>query len=220
MVRREQGLAEAALTNTDDLTARQGEVLDAALGYLVIAGAKLTMAGVARHASCSKETLYKWFGDRDGLLTAIVQWQAARVRAPVHSGAEMTAASLGDSLEQFGRDLLTVFTSDSSLALNRLGISAGGEAQPNLGEIVLENGRRAMGRRLKPVLEAAQAAGLLQFDDSEDAFRTFFGLVVRDVHIRALLGEDLGLSAGRIDAEAKRAREQFLALYGAKERTT
>ena len=40
------------------------------------------MTAVARRASCSKETLYKWFGDRDGLLTATVQWQAAKVRVP------------------------------------------------------------------------------------------------------------------------------------------
>ena len=37
------------------------------------------MTAVARRASCSKETLYKWFGDRDGLLTATVQWQASKV---------------------------------------------------------------------------------------------------------------------------------------------
>ena len=39
------------------------------------------MTAVARRASCSKETLYKWFGDRDGLLAATVRWQASRVRA-------------------------------------------------------------------------------------------------------------------------------------------
>ena len=30
-----------------------------------------------------------------------------------------------------------------------------------------------------------------RFDDSEAAFRTFFGLVVRDVQIRLLLGDKL-----------------------------
>ena len=49
-------------------TERQAEVLDAALRLLVEEGDALTMAAVARRASCSKETLYKWFGDRDGLL--------------------------------------------------------------------------------------------------------------------------------------------------------
>ena len=54
-------------------------MLDAALRLMVEEGDRLTMTAVARRASCSKETLYKWFGDRDGLLTATVQWQASKV---------------------------------------------------------------------------------------------------------------------------------------------
>ncbi|HEU00415.1 MAG TPA: TetR/AcrR family transcriptional regulator, partial [Aurantimonas coralicida] len=69
------------------MTARQRDVLDAALGLVVAARRPLTMAAVARAASCSKETLYKWFGDRDGLLTATVRWQAAKVRGvPARTG--------------------------------------------------------------------------------------------------------------------------------------
>jgi hypothetical protein len=73
-----------------------------------------------------------------------------------------------------------------------------------------------MGRRLKPVLEAGRDAGLIRFDDTEEAFRTFFGLVGRDVQIRLLLGDRLKLGPAAIAREAKRATSQFLALYGAK----
>lgn len=207
---------DSAGTDTADaLTARQGAVLDAALALLVEEGDKLTMAGVARAARCSKESLYKWFGDRDGLLTAIVQWQAAKVRAPALGRAHMDQGALEDVLAGFGRDLLTVFTSQTSLALNRLAVGDAGVGQSGLGGIVLENGRRAMGRRLKPVLDAARDAELLDFSESEEAFRTYFGLVVRDVHIRALLGEGLGMDPAQIKGEAARACQQFLALYGA-----
>ncbi|MBN8849233.1 MAG: TetR/AcrR family transcriptional regulator, partial [Sphingomonas sp.] len=89
-------------------TERQKQVLDAALSLLVEAGAGMTMTGLARRASCSKETLYKWFGDRDGLLTATVQWQAAKVRmAPLERG-RVDAASLASTLERFAADWLTV----------------------------------------------------------------------------------------------------------------
>jgi AcrR family transcriptional regulator len=46
---------------------RQQEVLDAVLKLMVAEGDGFSVAAVARAASCSKETLYKWFGDRDGL---------------------------------------------------------------------------------------------------------------------------------------------------------
>lgn len=199
----------------NELTARQGEVLDAALRLLVRLGDKLTMTALAREASCSKETLYKWFGDRDGLLTATVQWQAAKVRMPRIDEAGLTAETLRQGIEQFGRDLLGVLSSETSVALNRIAVTHAASHTSRLGEIVLENGRRTMGRRLKPVLEAGAAAGLLCFEDSETAFRTFFGLVVRDVQIRLLLGDDLRLSAAELDADARRAAEQFFALYGA-----
>ena len=197
-----------------ELTERQGEVLDAALRLLVRVGDKLTMAALAREASCSKETLYKWFGDRDGLLTATVQWQAAKVRMPRIDKANLTAATLRQGVEQFGRDYLAVLSSETSVALNRIAISHAGSRASDLGAIVLQNGRRTMGWRLKPVLEAGRDAGLLRFEDSETAFQTFFGLVVRDVQIRLLLGDELKLSAADLDADAARAAEQFFALYG------
>jgi hypothetical protein len=71
-----------------------------------------------------------------------------------------------------------------------------------------------MGKRLKPVLEAGRDARLLRFDNSETAFRTFFGLVVRDVQIRLLLGDKVAPSDNEIAADAERATEQFLILYG------
>ncbi|GGA47152.1 TetR/AcrR family transcriptional regulator C-terminal domain-containing protein [Pelagibacterium lentulum] len=199
----------------DNLTERQRAVLDAALGLLVDGGDGLTMTGVARRASCSKETLYKWFGDRDGLLTATVQWQAAKVRMVPVDRETLTAKSLAIALEKFGRDLLSVLAGDISVALNRLAVSHAGQEKRNLGAIVLENGRYAMGRRLKPVLQAGRDAGLLSFEDCETAFRTFFGLVVRDVQIRLLLGDRMELDEQTIAADARRAREQFFALYGA-----
>jgi AcrR family transcriptional regulator len=196
-----------------DPTDRQKAVLDAALALLVESGDSLTMAGVARRASCSKETLYKWFGDRDGLLTATVQWQASRVRAIAFDRAHLDISKLSAGLKQFAADWLTVISGDTSIALNRIAVGRAG-SEGRLGAIVLANGRFAMGDRLKPLLEAARDAGLLAFDDGEEAFRVFFGLVGRDVQIRLLLGDRLTLTSASIDREAEEAARQFLALFG------
>jgi AcrR family transcriptional regulator len=208
---------DAALEIEDQtFTPRQRAVLTAALDLLVEQGNGLTMTAVARRASCSKETLYKWFGDRDGLLTATVQWQAAKVRVPRVDRKSLDAASLQASVEQFGRDLLATLAGEVSVTLNRLAVTDAGAGKRGLGTIVLENGRLEMGRRLKPVLEAGRDARLLRFESSDGAFRTFFGLVVRDVQIRLLLGEGLVLSAAQIEKDARTATEQFFELYGVK----
>ncbi len=196
-----------------DFTARQGEVLDAALAFLVETGDSLTMAAVTRAASCSKETLYNWFGDREGLLVAIVRWQAAKVRMPDVDLEHLERTRLIRSIEEFGASLLGVLTGEISVALNRLAIAHGGNSGSNLGKIVLENGRFAMGRQLKPILEAGKRAGLLKFEDAEPAFTVFFGLLVRDSQIRLLLGDDITLSAQLVKSRARSATKQFMELY-------
>jgi AcrR family transcriptional regulator len=209
--------------NEEVFTPRQQAVLTAALDLLVENGDGLTMTAVARRASCSKETLYKWFGDRDGLLTATVQWQAAKVRMPQVSRTGISAKTLRLSMEQFARDLLTVITGEVSITLNRTAVTHAAQEKDSLGTIVLDNGPLAIRRRLKPILEAGRDARLLRFESSEDAYRTFFGLVVRDVQIRLLLG-DKSLTqsnvTANIEADVKAAIDQFFALYGAKASTS
>jgi AcrR family transcriptional regulator len=199
----------------ETFTPRQQQVLTAALDLLVEQGDRLTMTSVARRASCSKETLYKWFGDRDGLLTATVQWQAAKVKAPHVDRYRLDAASLRLSIEQFARDLLGTIVGEVSVTLNRLAVTHAVGEESGLGAIVLENGPLAIRKRLKPVLEAGRDARLLRFDSSEEAYRSFFGLVVRDVQIRLLLGEAIHPTEAEVGKEAARATEQFFAIYGA-----
>ncbi|MDQ0328583.1 MULTISPECIES: TetR/AcrR family transcriptional regulator [Mesorhizobium] len=211
-----QSGGEARPAQPETLTDRQKDVLDTVLRLLVEEGDALTMTAVARRASCSKETLYKWFGDRDGLLTATVQWQASKVRVATVDREGLDLASLSASLEGFARDWLRVISSDTSIALNRVAVGHAGSGKDDLGRIVLENGRFALARRLKPLLEAGREKGLLDFADAETAFRTFFGLVGRDVQVRLLLGDRLDLTEAEIGGDAVRATQQFLALYGAK----
>ncbi len=204
----------AIVQREDGFTLRQQQVLTAALELLVEQGDRLTMTSVARRASCSKETLYKWFGDRDGLLTATVQFQAAKVRVPHVDRRRLDGVTLRGSVEQFARDLLTTIVGEVSVTLNRLAVGHAGAEKHGLGAIVLENGPLAIRNRLKPVLEAGREARLLRFDSSEDAYRSFFGLVVRDVQIRLLLGEIIVFGDEEIARDAADATRQFFAIYG------
>ena len=198
------------------LSPQQSNVLEQALRLLVEGGDRaLTTASIARAANCSKESLYKWFGDRDGLLTAMVRWQASKVRVVPLARERLDAEALFSSLEHFARDWLLVLSSQTSIALNRLAISHAASAKSALGDIVLSNGPVAMAARLKPVLIMGKEAGLLFFDDVDEAFRTFFGLVVGDMQIRLLLGDRLEQTDAKVIRDARRATKQFFALYGA-----
>lgn len=210
----------AVVAGETTLTERQQAVLDVVLMLMVEQGGEFSMTDVSRLASCSKETLYKWFGGRDGVLAATVQWQASKVRAGNYDAQKLDAAALQESLQNFAANWLSVISSSTSIALNRVAAGQAASAKSDLGRIVLANGRFAIGERLKPLLEAGKAANLLSFDDAETAFRTFFGLVGRDVQIRLLLGDEaLTLTSADIARDAARATNQFLKLYGAQKST-
>jgi len=177
------------------------------------------MVWPARPLVPRKHFITGWFGDREGLLVATVQWQAAKVQMPDVDMNNLGRASLVRSIEQFGRNLLEVLTSETSVALNRVAISRSRSSESDLGMIVLQNGRFAMGKRmgkrLKPLLDAGQREGILQFEDSETAYRSFFGLLLRDTQIRLLLGDRLSKTTKEIKQQAAIATGQFMQLYGA-----
>ncbi|WP_281435388.1 TetR/AcrR family transcriptional regulator C-terminal domain-containing protein [Sinorhizobium sp. BG8] len=197
------------------MTTRQGDVLECALMLLVEGGEKaLTTAGVARAANCSKESLYKWFGDRDGLLSAMIAYQAGKVRTVEVDAKALTSESLRRHLVAFSHDLLGVLSGDVSLALNRLAIGQASREGSKLGHMLQERGRRQIGRRAATLLNAGREAGLLLFEDAEEAYGTLYGLVVSDLHLRMLLGDDMTPMKKEFAGRAERAVASFLALYG------
>lgn len=204
-------------TATPDFTERQGDVLACALKLLVEGGEKaMTTAGIARAANCSKESLYKWFGDRDGLLAAVITYQAAKVRTPGAAEERPDAETYRARLETFAADLLSVLCGDVSLALNRLAIGQASRSDALLGRLLIDRGRRAIHDRALALLNTGRSLGYLTFEDTEEAYQTLYGLIVRDLHVRALLGE---IPANADDgagypAQAARAVNQFYRLFG------
>lgn len=204
----------------DEFTPRQQAVLDCALQLLVSGGEKgLTTAGLARAANCSKESIYKWFGDRDGLLAAMIAHQASKVRAGAENGHAMDAAQFRAYLEAFARDLLEVLAGDVSLALNRLAIGQASRTESRLGQLLVERGRRRIDERAMALLEAGKRRGHIQYDNREAAYHTLYGLIVRDLHVRMLLAESGARQPQQFDAMTKEAIDQFFALFGAHQPT-
>lgn len=199
-------------------TPRQRAVLDKALDLLVEGGERaVTTAGLARAASCSKESLYKWFGDRDGLLAAMIAHQASKVRAQLDGGAVLDHARFRDHLVDFAHDLLSVLGGDVSLALNRLAIGQASREESGLGRLLIERGRRGIDRRAGALLEAGKRRGFIVYDDRDACYHTLYGLIVRDLHVRMLLGEEGARRPDRFAAMAEEAVAQFFVLFGARE---
>ncbi|MCR4267147.1 TetR/AcrR family transcriptional regulator [Nitratireductor sp. ZSWI3] len=202
----------------ESFTPRQRAVLDRALELLLEGGERaLTTAGLARAASCSKESLYKWFGDRDGLLAAMISHQASKVRARIDDGSALDLSRFRAHLVDFATDLLQVLAGDVSLALNRLAIGQASREGSRLGQLLIERGRRGIDRRAGALLDAGRRRGLIVYGDRDAAYHTLYGLIVRDLHVRMLLGEAGARQPEKFAALAEEAVTQFFVLFGVRE---
>lgn len=197
-----------------ELTLRQQEVLENALDLLVSGGGKaLTTANIARASNCSKESLYKWFGDRNSLLAAMMTVQGSKVGAVLDEDVFKSAVAFREHLVRFATELLTVLSGEISLALNRLAIGQASDEASQLGPLLMKNGRGLIEARAHAFLNSAKENGFLNFAKVDEAYRVLYGLIVSDFHVRSLLGDNNEMSADEIVATANQAVEQFYKLF-------
>lgn len=176
------------------------------------------MASVAAAARTSKETLYGWFGDKQGLFGAVVEREAAAINEEL-AGA-LGGLEAGDEqpppevvLTEFGRRLLTLLLGSRSLAINRAAI-AEAASDAEFGRILAAGGRENTGRLVRDYLAAEHERARLEVPDPQEAFETFLGLLVRDLQMRVLMGAQSPPSALDIDARAAVAVAAFMRLHG------
>lgn len=168
---------------------RREQIVRAARDELLERGYEaLTMQGVARRAGASKETLYAWFGSREDMITALVAEAGADTLVEVESA--LAAAPVDDvrsataTLESFGTRLLGLLTGPWSVAVNRAAMRS-----PALADVVLHQGRHAVGPLVEAYLRRLHRARVLRAPRAGQSFTLLYGLVVRDTQIRVLLGE-------------------------------
>lgn len=183
-------------------------VLEAAFEELQESGYEgVTMLRIAQRAGASKETLYNWFGNREGLFSALITRNGDQVALDVEK-ALAGRGSAKRTLIAFCGSLLTLLTSRQAIALNRAAMNS-----PELAKLLLNSGRLRVGPIVEQYLQTLQDEGLLRIHDSAGAFSVLYGLVIRDSQIRVLLGES-PLSSVEISTRAKSAVADFLRLYG------
>lgn len=173
-------------------------VVDAAFDELIERGYEgVTMLGIASRAGASKETLYSWFGSREGLFAALIQENAdrsaQRIEVALRADDDPVATLTG-----YATGLLTLLTDKRSVALNRAAMNS-----PELARVLLASGRHRVGPLVEEYLARLSNAGHVAITDPPAAFRLLYGLVIQDTQIRVLLGE----AAPSKNEIANRARE-------------
>lgn len=191
-----------------DAEAHRDAVIDAAFAELVDRGYRATtMLGIARRAGASKETLYAWFGSKQGLFSALVRRQAAATASGI-TGALDADDEPRTVLTGFAEQLLGMLVGERSLAINRAAMTS-----PDLADVLLREGRHTAGPIVERYLAHIDDRGALCVPDPVAAFRLLYGLVIEDTQIRSLLGEPPP-NETEIAARASTAVDRFIRLLG------
>ncbi|OWU85658.1 TetR family transcriptional regulator [Oceanicola sp. 22II-s10i] len=142
-----------------------------------------TMAAVARQAGASMETLYRWYGDKQGLFRALVTLNTQEVRARLDTalsgGADPEAA-----LRVGGAELLAMLTGARAVALNR---AAAADPSGELGRAIAEEGRDLVLPLIAETFAALAATGVLGAMPPARAAELFITLLVADLQIRRVV---------------------------------
>ncbi|MBK9102097.1 MAG: TetR/AcrR family transcriptional regulator C-terminal domain-containing protein [Austwickia sp.] len=188
--------------------AREQELLDAALRVLLREGlGGVTMGAIAAEGRASKETLYSWFGDLDGLMARLIARNADRAATPLLQaldGPPPPAAAIRPTLEDFALALIALVTSEVSVVINRAAISS-----PRLAHELTAFGPQRIGAVAAAYFDRLTESGIVFSARGEALFSLFFGLVVQDAQIRALLGAPRPDEAALAD-QAKKGVDHFL----------
>lgn len=193
-------------------TRRDGEILDAAFRILETRGARgMSMLTVARAAKASNETLYRWYGDKLGLLAAMARREGADLRRLLEKARPEPEASALEVLDVLGPRLLGALMADRTAALAR---AAAGDETGRLSRVLGDEWRNGPLAAISQLCESALAGGALRGGDATTIRETYLSLLVGDWPTRRTL---LGMpkpTEGEIRSRADRALMLTWRLFG------
>jgi AcrR family transcriptional regulator len=184
---------------------RRTAIEDAAFALLIEKGYKATsMLEVARRAGASNETLYKWYGNKQGLFAALVEANARLVAELLRQHLAGVDADPLETLRAVGPLLLDLVTGERAIALNRAAVGDVHDTA-TLGKALAESGRDKVMPLLAELFGQARANGALVFDDPRAVAETYIALLIGDLQIRRATGAIGPLNDEDIRARSERA---------------
>ena len=190
---------------------RRAEIARTAYGILAEKGYRgLTMSGLARAVGASNETLYKWYGDKDGLIRALIEEHAAQAQAIVAMSLEIHDDAIR-TLERLGPVLLTILSCNQAIALSR---AAAADPTGQTGQLMAKSVKGTILPLLAGVIEQGIKETRLT-GQTEPLTDLYLSLLLGDSQAQLMMGAGAVPDEADRYSRAKMAFDQFLTLAGA-----
>jgi AcrR family transcriptional regulator len=175
---------------------------------------RTSMLTIAERMRGSKQTLYNYFGSKEELLRAVLDFDVGEV-ADQALRELSKEKSLRKGLARLGEIYLA--RQLAPLAISNFRIVSTQPVESGLGEDFYQNILCANWKRVADAFKKLMTEGQLRRADPWLAAMHFKGLVLQDLLERQLLGAAKRIDASEIEGAAKHAAEAFLRIYGAEE---
>lgn len=190
----------------ENKAARRDRIEAAALELLAQKGYLATsMLSVAKRAKASNETLYNWYGNKQGLFRSLVEANAGEVKALLENDLAQERPPEA-TLKALGPLLLGLLISDKAITLNR---AAAADPSGELARELTQAGRNTVAPLIANVFVKARNVGILDFDDAAAAVGLYLDLLVGDLQIRRMLGAAPAMTQPEIDHRAGGALDKL-----------
>jgi AcrR family transcriptional regulator len=194
------------MVKDDPRAGREARIFEAAYETLADHGyGGASMLRIAKAAKASNETLYRWYGDKDGLFTAMARDNAAETRRLLTEALSRREDAWA-SLERLAPVFLRMILGDRAILLNR---AAAADPSGALGVAVSAGGREEVTPLLRDLMERLCAG---RGRDPAMATDWFVSLLVGDLQIKRVISALPALSDQAIEERCGKALPALRAL--------
>ena len=192
--------------------AKRAVILAAAGSLIIERGYEGTnLDAICERAGCSKTSIYHYFGNKEGLLSALTEDVSLDLSQAFHA-FYMKDMNVEEALRRYARLALRMILDEKHIAIVRATISAVWK-YPHLGPAYYEVGAVTAQSALAQYFETQMLAGILNISDSVEAAKEFQGFLLWDRMLAQIVGarerpEDL-----EIETAADAAVQKFLVRY-------
>jgi len=200
------------VTKENRREAKRAVILAAAGSLIIERGYEGTnLDAICERAGCSKTSIYHYFGNKEGLLSALTEDVSLDLSQAFHA-FYMKDMNVEEALRRYARLALRMILDEKHIAIVRATISAVWK-YPHLGPAYYEVGAVTAQSALAQYFETQMLAGILNISDSVEAAKEFQGFLLWDRMLAQIVGarerpEDL-----EIETAADAAVQKFLVRY-------
>lgn len=196
---------------------RKRAILDAARSLFLEKGyGATTLSDIVSRSGGSLTTIYDLFGNKPGLLCAMVEERCARL-ANVIERASMGSRGPAEALREIAEYMFDQLNEPEAVALFRI-VIAESPRLPELGRHFYESGPVVAQAKLADYLARETALGTLRVDDPALVAPLFFQMIIGNIQLQLLCSIPTSLTPEAKARHLDHVVAVFLNLFGPKHR--